>query len=258
MVTIGNTSRPHLKIHFGFSCIVSVARKRGADPPAAIMMKAQSALITMPGMTQLTLIPDWPNLMSIGPTTVPMMTAVAVLENTLVRTMVSSTSTSTKTGNGMIDGQLSDKLRRAAENDIDMSVAVDLKGADSVSDMDLCTIFGNALDNALGAGGLSGTAAASFFVASFESARAGAGESFAVPDHPLVAARSERIEQQGISSFFNYSVPEAVLKFRQGFGRLIRTKDDKGIVVILDSRVVNKRYGQTFLASIPKCPTVYF
>ncbi len=81
---------------------------------------------------------------------------------------------------------------------------------------------------------------------------------FAVPDHPLVAARSERIEQQGISSFFNYSVPEAVLKFRQGFGRLIRTKDDKGIVVILDSRVVNKRYGQTFLASIPKCPTVYF
>ena len=81
---------------------------------------------------------------------------------------------------------------------------------------------------------------------------------FSVPDHPLFAARSEKIELQGQSAFFNYSVPEAVLKFRQGFGRLIRTKDDKGIVVILDSRVVSKRYGQTFLASIPKCPTVFF
>ena len=81
---------------------------------------------------------------------------------------------------------------------------------------------------------------------------------FAVPDHPLVAARAEQVERQGASAFFNYSVPEAVLKFRQGFGRLIRTREDKGIVVILDSRVVKKRYGQTFLASIPKCPTVYF
>ena len=81
---------------------------------------------------------------------------------------------------------------------------------------------------------------------------------FAVPDHPLVAARSERMEQQGLNAFFNYSVPEAVLKFRQGFGRLIRTKNDKGTVLILDSRVVNKRYGQTFLDSIPQCPRIYF
>ena len=64
--------------------------------------------------------------------------------------------------------------------------------------------------------------------------------------------------QQGINAFFNYSVPEAVLKFRQGFGRLIRTKNDKGTVLILDSRVVNKRYGQTFLDSIPQCPRIYF
>ena len=64
-------------------------------------------------------------------------------------TRTESYETLTDTGNSMIDGLLSDKLRKAAENDIDMSVAVDLKGADSVSDMDLCTIFGNALDNAL-------------------------------------------------------------------------------------------------------------
>ncbi len=78
---------------------------------------------------------------------------------------------------------------------------------------------------------------------------------FAVPDHPLIAARAERMKAQGLNDFRDYSVPEAVLRFRQGFGRLIRTRDDTGIVVILDSRVVTKFYGRSFLNSIPQCPT---
>ncbi|MCR4573283.1 MAG: DEAD/DEAH box helicase [Lentisphaeria bacterium] len=77
---------------------------------------------------------------------------------------------------------------------------------------------------------------------------------FANPDHPLELARTERTEAIGKNAFFDYTVPEAVLKFRQGFGRLIRTKDDTGIVVILDSRIIQKRYGQSFLRSIPECP----
>lgn len=77
---------------------------------------------------------------------------------------------------------------------------------------------------------------------------------FANPDHPLELARTEQTAASGKNAFFDYTVPEAVLKFRQGFGRLIRTKDDTGIVVILDSRIIQKRYGQTFLNSIPECP----
>ncbi len=77
---------------------------------------------------------------------------------------------------------------------------------------------------------------------------------FAVPDHPLIEARIEKIEADGGNSFFEFSLPEAVLKFRQGVGRLIRTKSDKGIVVVLDNRVLTKKYGQMFLNSVPKCP----
>ena len=77
---------------------------------------------------------------------------------------------------------------------------------------------------------------------------------FAVPDHPLIEARVERIEAQGGNSFAEYSLPEAVLKFRQGVGRLIRTKDDRGIVVVLDNRILTKRYGQAFLDGVPHCP----
>ncbi len=77
---------------------------------------------------------------------------------------------------------------------------------------------------------------------------------FAVPDHPLTEARLERIEAAGGNAFFDFSLPEAVLKFRQGVGRLIRTQTDKGIVVVLDNRVLTKRYGQQFLDAIPKCP----
>ncbi|MBI1177708.1 DEAD/DEAH box helicase [bacterium] len=77
---------------------------------------------------------------------------------------------------------------------------------------------------------------------------------FAVPDHPLIEARIEDIEAKGGNSFGDFSLPEAILKFRQGVGRLIRTQTDKGIIVVLDNRVLNKRYGQAFLDALPKCP----
>lgn len=77
---------------------------------------------------------------------------------------------------------------------------------------------------------------------------------FAVPDHPLIEARLEHIEAQGGDPFAEYSLPEAILKLRQGVGRLIRTKQDRGIVVILDPRVLTKSYGQAFLRALPKAP----
>ncbi len=77
---------------------------------------------------------------------------------------------------------------------------------------------------------------------------------FAVPDHPLIEARIEAIEARGGNSFSEFSLPEAILKFRQGFGRLIRTKTDTGIVVVLDNRVLGKKYGQAFLDALPECP----
>lgn len=77
---------------------------------------------------------------------------------------------------------------------------------------------------------------------------------FAVPDHPLVEARIERIEARGGNAFSEFSLPEAILKFRQGVGRLIRTRSDSGIVVLLDNRVLTKRYGQAFLDALPECP----
>ncbi|MBA2269911.1 MAG: DEAD/DEAH box helicase [Chthoniobacterales bacterium] len=77
---------------------------------------------------------------------------------------------------------------------------------------------------------------------------------FAVPDHPLVEAKLELVQERGGDPFSEYSLPEAILKLRQGVGRLIRTKSDKGIVVILDNRIVTKPYGRAFLNALPKCP----
>ena len=77
---------------------------------------------------------------------------------------------------------------------------------------------------------------------------------FAVPDHPLIEARIEAIEARGGNSFREFSLPEAILKFRQGVGRLIRTKTDQGIIVALDNRILTKQYGQAFIEALPKCP----
>lgn len=79
---------------------------------------------------------------------------------------------------------------------------------------------------------------------------------FSVPDHPLLEARLESIRASGGNPFFDYQVPEAIIKLKQGVGRLIRTKTDTGIVAILDPRIRTKRYGQLFLDSLPDC-TVY-
>ncbi|MBV9009693.1 MAG: DEAD/DEAH box helicase [Verrucomicrobia bacterium] len=77
---------------------------------------------------------------------------------------------------------------------------------------------------------------------------------FAVPDHPLIEAKLEMIEAHGGDPFREYSLPEAILKMRQGVGRLIRTKSDHGIIVVLDNRIVTKPYGRAFMAALPKCP----
>ena len=79
---------------------------------------------------------------------------------------------------------------------------------------------------------------------------------FAAPDQPLLAGRLEQIRELGGSPFNDYQLPSAIIKFKQGFGRLIRSKTDSGIVAVLDSRIVNKSYGKKFLAAIPKCETV--
>lgn len=75
---------------------------------------------------------------------------------------------------------------------------------------------------------------------------------FKVPTDPVVKARMEAIEKNGGNSFMQYSLPEAVIKLRQGFGRLIRSSSDRGIVLITDSRIITKFYGKTFLASLPE------
>ena len=79
---------------------------------------------------------------------------------------------------------------------------------------------------------------------------------FAVPDEPVTEARLEAITAGGGNPFMQYSVPEAIIKLKQGFGRLIRSRTDRGIVVILDSRVKTKRYGRLFLNALPDCRVV--
>ena len=75
---------------------------------------------------------------------------------------------------------------------------------------------------------------------------------FAVPSDPIVAARTKFIDESGGSSFSDYSVPQAVITLKQGIGRLIRSKTDRGVIAILDSRLRTKSYGRDFLNSLPK------
>ena len=74
---------------------------------------------------------------------------------------------------------------------------------------------------------------------------------FRVPTEPVLEARAEHIAARGLDPFMEYTVPQAVLKFKQGVGRLIRSREDRGGVLILDSRVLSKNYGRFFLRSLP-------
>lgn len=80
---------------------------------------------------------------------------------------------------------------------------------------------------------------------------------FDVPSDPLIAARMEEIKKSGGNPFFDYSVPEAIIKFRQGFGRLIRSKTDMGVVIVGDNRLSRMQYGQHFLNSLPVDADIY-
>jgi ATP-dependent DNA helicase DinG len=75
---------------------------------------------------------------------------------------------------------------------------------------------------------------------------------FAVPNDPVVAARINAINSDGGNAFFDYQVPAAVITLKQGFGRLIRSLQDRGVLVLLDNRIRTQRYGKVFLDSLPK------
>jgi len=75
---------------------------------------------------------------------------------------------------------------------------------------------------------------------------------FQPPNHPYIEAKSEYLKSLGMNPFMKYSVPQAVIQFKQGFGRLVRTVNDKGIVVVYDTRVIDTQYGKHFLRSLPK------
>ncbi|MGK5594466.1 MAG: ATP-dependent DNA helicase [Parachlamydiaceae bacterium] len=80
---------------------------------------------------------------------------------------------------------------------------------------------------------------------------------FKVPSDPLLQARAEDLSSKGVNPFLNYFLPQAIVKFKQGFGRLIRNKKDRGCIVCLDNRLINKNYGKIFLNSLPECRQIF-
>jgi len=79
---------------------------------------------------------------------------------------------------------------------------------------------------------------------------------FRVPTDPILEARAEALEERGLNAFWELALPDAIIRLRQGFGRLMRRRDDSGAVLILDSRIVRKQYGRFFLSSLPHTRTV--
>ena len=79
---------------------------------------------------------------------------------------------------------------------------------------------------------------------------------FKVPTEPVTEARIEAMERQGRNSFREYVLPHAVIKLKQGFGRLVRTKTDRGVVLICDPRIMTKAYGRVFIQSLPECTLI--
>src|SRR6056297_1043498 len=78
---------------------------------------------------------------------------------------------------------------------------------------------------------------------------------FPVPGEPLYKAKEKRLREKGKNPFYNLSLPKAVIRFRQGFGRLIRSKDDRGLIILFDRRIISRKYGKVFLQSLPSgCP----
>ena len=80
---------------------------------------------------------------------------------------------------------------------------------------------------------------------------------FSVPSDPVVAARIRHLNESGGNAFYEYQIPEAVIMLKQGFGRLIRSRTDRGILALLDKRVLTKSYGRTFLRSLPPAPLTH-
>jgi ATP-dependent DNA helicase DinG len=78
---------------------------------------------------------------------------------------------------------------------------------------------------------------------------------FAVPSDPIVAARVSALNEEGRNAFAEYQVPQAVLALKQGFGRLIRAKTDRGVLALLDNRIQRMAYGKIFMESLPKYAT---
>lgn len=77
---------------------------------------------------------------------------------------------------------------------------------------------------------------------------------FEVPSHPVAKARTQRLEEEGKRPFYDYTLPRAALRLKQGFGRLIRSGNDRGAIVIYDGRVIRREYGKILLASLPRTP----